>query len=284
MAMAIDKLPETSRVQNIGRHTIFGYAGEDQKLNTAVLQTAARHIEMEVFGVERTYALEDVAFNLRHNGSMTVVVDNGTGEPVGYSSQQVLMPPLPGNRFRVMMTTTRAMKEPVQGEELGPATLRFSCVMHNAPDIIVGIMGWAPPVVTYYKSGIVEELQGDKRAEAEARVTASGDDELDEIRKQLAVVKLYPFFRRHTDSPLMSDVLDYIMKQSRYSGVQYDPATGLMEGLWEKDSTMLFRAEKASRRVSVVGQILQDELNCDPTKGSAIVVMGLKKGWKPVID
>lgn len=286
MSMILEKerLPATGRRQDFGKYILLGYANKDQLVNTAVLQNIARRVEVEVFGVERKYAIEDVAFNFRNNGSMTVAVDRETEEPVGYSSQQVMAPMLEGGRRKIMFTSTRANKEAAQGEGLGPETLRFSFNMSGAPDIVAGIMGWAPPVVAYLKSGVVAELEGNERTAAEASIEPSGDEELDRIKRELAVVRLYPLFRRHSDSTLMAEALDYILRQSRYRGTPYDPDTGLMKRLWEKDSRMLFRAEKSSRRVEVVGEILKNDLDCDPAIGSAIVVMGPKKGWRAFLD
>lgn len=284
MAMATERFPSTGRRQDFGKYIILGYANEDQWVNTAVLQNIARRIEIDVFGVERKYAIEDVAFNLKNNGSMTVAIDSETEEAVGYSSQQVFAPMLEGGRRRIMFTSTRANKEQWQGEGVGPETLRFSFNMSGAPDIVAGIMGWAPPVVGYYKAGVVAELEGNERVEAEAKVQPSGDDELDEIYRQILTTRLYPLFRRHSESPLMAEALDYILRQSRYKGIPYNPDTGLMKELWEKDSTMLFRTAKSSRRVEVVGSLLKDTFNCDPTTGDAIVVAGPKKGWRSFLD
>lgn len=284
MTMITEKLPPTGRMQDFGKYKILGYADADQRFNTAVLQSIARRIEMEVFGVERKYAIEDVAFNLRHNGSMTVAIDTETHEPIGYSSQQVLAPTLEGGRRRIMFTSTRAVIGDFQGEGIGPEIIRFSFNMHGAPDIVAGIMGWAPPVAAYYKSGVVAELEGEEKKAAEAEIESSGDDELDEIKRQLAVVKLYPFFRRHNQSDLMSEGLEYILQQSRYKGVTFGLEAGLMKGLWEKDSSMLFRAEKSSRRVEVIGKLLEEDFNCKLLTGDAIVVIGPKKGWKAFID
>lgn len=284
MAMALERLPATGRREDFGKYIILGYAQEDRLVNTAVLQNIARRIEAEVFGVERRYAIEDVAFNFRNRGSMTVAVDRETEEPVGYSSQQVLAPILEGARRKIMFTSTRANKEVAQGDGLGPETLRFSFNMHDAPDIVAGIMGWAPPVVAYLKSKVVDELEGNGRAAAEASIEPSGDEDLDRIKRQLAVVRLYPFFRRHSQSDLIAAALGYILRQTRYRGMPYDLDTGLMKRLWEKDSTLLFRAEKASRRTEVIGDILKDDFDCDPTTGDAIVVMGPKRGWRAFLD
>lgn len=283
MATTTERLPETGRMQDFGSYKLLGYADEDQKFNTAVLQGIARKIEMDVFGVERGYAIDDVAFNLRHNGSMTVAINAETHEPIGYSSQQVLAPTLEGGRRRIMFTSTRAVLEDFQGGGIGPEIIRFSFNMHGAPDIVAGIMGWAPPVIAYYKSGVVAELEGEEKKAAEARIESSGDDELDDIKKQLAVVKLYPFFRRHDQSDLIEGALDAVLRQSRYKGISYDSETGLMKGLWEKDSSMLFRAEKSSRRVEVIGKLLED-FNCKLLTGDAIVVIGPKRGWRAFLD
>lgn len=282
--MVTERLPATARRQDFGKYIILGYAGVDQVFNTAVLQNIARRIEMNVFGVERKYAVEDVAFNLKSGGSITIVAEAETLEPKGYSSQQILAPILEGGRRKIMFTSTRAMEEELQGEGAGPETLRFSFNMHGAPDIVAGIMGWSPPVVGYYKSEVVAELEGNERMEAEQRVKSSGDNELDEIYKQIARTRLYPLFRRHNQSPVMAESLDYILRQSRYKGVPFNLETGLMKGLWEKDSNMLFRAEKSSRRVEVVGQIMRDDFDCDPANGDAIVVAGPKRGWRAFLD
>lgn len=279
-----ERLPATGRMQDFGKYKILGYKDEDQRFNTAVLQSIARRIEMQVFEVERKYAIEDVAFNLRHNGSMTVAIDAATHEPVGYSSQQVLAPILEGGRRRIMFTSTRAVIRDFQGEGIGPEIIRFSFNMHGAPDIVAGIVGWAPPIAAYYKSGVVAELEGEERKVAEAGIELSGDDELDEIKGQLAVVKLYPFFKRHNQSSVMEEGLEYILKQSRYNGISFDPETGLMKELWEKDSTMLYRAEKASRRVEIIGELLVNDIKCNPTTGDAMVLMGPKRGWRSFLD
>lgn len=287
MAMAVEKcpqLPPTGRRQDYGKYIILGYADQDLWYNQGVLEKIARYTEMQVFGVEREFAVQDVAFNFRNGGSMTIAADADTYEAVGYSSQRLLAPTIDGYRRRIMFTTTRAVQKPYQGEGVGPELLRFSFNMHGAPDIVAGIMGWAPPVTAYYKSGVVAELLGDDRKAAEAQIQPSGDEELDEIMKLLATVKLYPFFKNHTESTLMSESLAYILQQSRYKGIHFEPETGLMKNLWEKDSTMLYVPEKASRRVEVIGQVLENKIHCDAKTGDAFVVMGPRKGWIPFLD
>ncbi|MDD5147062.1 MAG: hypothetical protein PHV63_00730 [Candidatus Daviesbacteria bacterium] len=278
------RLPKTARLADYGDYRILGYAERDREFNRGVLLRIASQIEEGVFGVTRAYAMQDIAFNLRNGGSMTVVVDSETGEPFGYSSQRVLAPTLEGDRRTIMFTSTRAINEKFQGGGIGPETLRFSFNMHGAPDIVAGIMGWSPPVIAYYKSGVVAELEGQDKEAAEAGIEPSGDDELDGIMKQIVRVKLYPFCRPYDKSSLMNEALKYVLQQSRYRGIPFDPGSGLMKGLWDKDSSMLFRVEKASRRVEVIGGLLRDKFNCDPTTGDAIVVMGPKAGWRAFLD
>ena len=280
--MTSERLPATGRVQDLDKYFILGYTDEDLRLNIGVLQSIARQIEINVFKVERKFAIEDVAFNFRNGGSMTVVVEKDTLNPIGYSSQLILAPMIEGYRRRIMLTTTRAIEELYQGKELGPATLRFSFNMHS-PEIVAGIMGWAPPVDAYYKSGVVAELEGEARVAAEASIKPSGDEVLDEIRRIRAVVKLYPFYKPYTESDFYGEIRDYTLQKTRYKDFPYDPATGLMKGLWEKDSTLLFRAEKSSRRVEILGQMMTDEIHCDPTNGDGMLAMGAKKGWVPFI-
>lgn len=284
MTMATERLPSTGRRQDCGKYLILGYADWDMWFNKGVLLNIARQIEMKVFGVERDFAIQDVTFNFRTGGSMTVVADAVTEEPLGYSSHRILAPMLEGNRRRIMFTTTRAIRKEFQGEGMGPETVRFSFNMHGAPDLVAGIMGWAPPVCAYYKSGVVAELGGEEKRVVESAVELSGDDELDEINKMRATTKLYPLFRRFNQSELITEAVEYTLKQSRYSGIHYDPETGLMPGLWDKDSMMLYQADKASRRVEVIGEWLKNEFHCNPSNGDAILVMGPKKGWRAFID
>lgn len=282
--MTAERLPATGRMQTYGNFVILGYADQDLSYNTGVLQNIARRIDMDVFKTEREHAASDVAYNFRMGGSMTLVAKADTLEPVGYSSQRVVAPTLEGNRRRIMFTSTRAIEEDLQGEGLGPETLRFSFNMHGAPDIVAGIVGWAPPVAVYYESGVIAELEGNEKVAAEAKVQLSGDNELDQIRRQLAVVRIYPIFRPYSESPLIQEALDYIVGQSRYRGHSLDKETGLLSSLWEKDSTQLYNLEKASRRVEVLGELMIDKFHLDPTKGDAMVIMGPKAGWRAFVD
>lgn len=284
MSMTLERLPATGRQENYGTYIILGYADEDLKLNMGVLQSIAKLIDERVFGMERAHAAADVAVNLRNGGSMTIVAMADTHKPVGYSSQRILAPVLEGNRRKIMFTTTRAIEKDLQGQGLGPETLRFSFNMHGAPDIVAGIVGWAPPIVAYYESGVIAELEGDERATAEAKIEPSEDDELNYIRRQLALVKLYPIIKPYSESDLMQEALVYVVGQSRYKGHSLDREIGLLPSLWDKDSTQLYNPEKASRRVQLIGSLLRDRFNLDSTKGDAMVVMGPKTGWKPFID
>lgn len=281
--MTADRLPATSRRADYGPYRILGYPGRDLEVNIRELEPIARQLEIAVFGVERPYAIEDVAHNFRNGGSMTVVVSNVTGELLGYSSQRLLVPRLEGHNLRILFTTTRAMVRSAQGEGIGPETLRFSVNMHS-PDIVAGIMGWSPPVAAYYNSGVIDELSGEQRIEAEAGIETTGDEELDEIKKQISRVRLYPFFRPYTQSPIMASALRYVLQQSRYNAHTFDPESGLMKELWDKDSNMLLQPDKVSRRIKVIDELLQNNFDCNPTTGDAIVVMGPKSGWRAFGD
>lgn len=283
MSMVAERLPETGRMESYGRFLILGYADEDLRFNVGVLQSIARRIDMDVFGTEREHAAQDVAYNLRYGGSMTIVARADTHEAVGYASQRILMPVLEGNRRRIMFTTTRAIEKTLQGRGLGPETLRFSFNMHN-PDIVGGIVGWAPPIVAYYGSAVIAELEGSARETAEAGVEVSDNDELNEIKRQIARVKLYPFFRPYGESYLMQEAMEYVVGQSRYRSNPFNNDTGLMKKLWDKDSTGLYDARKASLRTRVIGALLREEFDLDPTEGDAMVVLGPKRGWRAFVD
>ena len=183
-----------------------------------------------------------------------------------------------------MFTSTRAIQTEHQAKGIGPETIRFSLNTHGNPDIVSAIIGMSPPLAGYYEAGVIAEVEGSEKEDIGEKIESTGDEELDDINKQLALVRLYPIFRPYTESPLMQEALEAVYSQSRYRGHPFNKEVALLSGLWDKDSTKLFDPEKAGRRAAVIGGVLIDRFHMDPTQGDALVIMGPKKGWRAFVD
>lgn len=244
----IEALPATSRIMSYGEYRLLGYKGHDFGWHLRDLADFATHLSAEVFGMERKDVAREVMFNMNTGGSMIIATLIDTKEAVGYSTQRVLEPTIYGSRVRVMYTSTRAIKKAHEGNGVGPATLQYAFSMHDAPDVLGGRTGMAPAVDVYYKSDLIAEG------------------------------KLYPFDRLYSESSTMQDILRYVASQTKERR-PVDESTGLMEGVYDKDSENLYDPEKASPRVREIRERMISEFRLNPANGDALIVLGVKKGW-----
>lgn len=257
MGAPIESLPATSRIASHGEYNLLGYKSLEYNFYLPAFRRIAERGFTEVFDVDPTDALREIAFNMNNGGSIVIATLRDTGEAIGYSTQRILRPPSEG-WVRVLYISTRVVQTDHQRKGVGTALLRFVHNLHDAPDIVGGRTQNPAIVKSYMNSDLL--------------------------------TKLYPFDELYGRPQPMEEELTPIQKVLRYVAAQtkdrhpVDLSTGLMKAVYKEGSSHAYDNDQASPEIQKIFIRMRCEFGVDPDNGDGLIVLGVKKGRTNFIE
>lgn len=105
------------------------------------------------------------------------------------------------------------------------------------------------------------------------------------VRGGRRVRVFYPFYRPYGQSEPMSQVIRYVVRQMNWGNRFYvNEDIGLIKSAFDKNPDRFYDPQKASTAVAAFHDRMLDEFHCDPAKGDALIMAGVKEGWTRFID